>query len=281
MSSSSDVKCPVASGDSTAGTVSGDVYAWDYTDFRDNVFKVDPSSLRMQWDPVDVVPEELGTICLEPVHAVSTFGDGACAVHAVFGTPTASGGLTKKGARDLVRHLLGSSIQSLLDRGAKQEHVQASQTSFWTELVYLERTASDQKRVQDEPKFFWDSLTHSSKKVAETAKQHFDSKLVSRREAVALKISVLESSRMFFRLELERQVIRQLAVRFGYIPAGMDVLLLSSEDLELFYAVNHGCYDFLIVFPCRMHKIVSLQRMHTMFSNKCILTSSPSHLSDT
>jgi hypothetical protein len=165
MSSSSAVKCPVASGDSTTGTVSGDVYAWDYKDFRDNVFKVDPSSLRVEWDPGDVVREELGTICLEPMHAVSTFGDGACAVHAVFGTPAASAGLMKKGARDLVRHFLGSSIQSLLDGGAKQEHVQALQTSFWTDLalVYLERMASDQKRIQDEPKFFWNSLTRSTK----------------------------------------------------------------------------------------------------------------------
>jgi hypothetical protein len=165
MSSSSAVKCPVASGDSTTGTVSGDVYAWDYKDFRDNVVKVDPASLRVEWDPGDVVREELGTICLEPMHAVSTFGDGACAVHAVFGTPAASAGLMKKGARDLVRHFLGSSIQSLLDGGAKQEHVQALQTSFWTDLalVYLERMASDQKRIQDEPKFFWNSLTRSTK----------------------------------------------------------------------------------------------------------------------
>jgi hypothetical protein len=142
---------------------------------------------------------------------------------------------------------LGSSIQSLLDRGAKQEHVQALQTSFWTDLalVYLERTASDQKRIHDEPKFFWDSLTHLSGEIAKDAKQHFERQLVTRRKDVALKISVLESSRMFFRLVLERGVIRQLAVRFGYIPAGMHVLLVSPEDLELFSAVNHGCYDFL------------------------------------
>jgi hypothetical protein len=180
MSSASAVNCPVASGDSTTRTASGDVYAWDYKDFH-------------------------------------------------------------------VRHLLGSANQSLLDRGAKQEHVHALQTSFWTDLalVFLERTASDEKRVQDELKFFWDSLTCSSQKVAEDSKQHLDRQLVTRGKAVALKISVLERNRMFFRLELEDQVIRQLAIRFGYIPAGMDVVLLSPEDLERFYAVNHGCYDFL------------------------------------
>jgi hypothetical protein len=153
MSSSAAVKCPLASGDSNAGTVSGVVYVFLYTDFRDNVYKVDPSSLRVQWDPGDVSPEELRTSCDEPMHAVSAAGDGACAVHAVFSTPFASDGLTKGGARDLVRHLLGPSIQSLLDRGAKQEHVKALQTSFWTDLAlgYLERSASDQKRIQDEP----------------------------------------------------------------------------------------------------------------------------------
>ena len=50
MSVASAVKCPVASGDSTTGTVSGDVYAWDDKDFRDNIFKVDPSSWRVEWD---------------------------------------------------------------------------------------------------------------------------------------------------------------------------------------------------------------------------------------
>jgi hypothetical protein len=121
------VKCPLASGDSTTRTVSGDVYAFLYACFRNNVFKVNPESLRVQWDPGDVGPEELRTSCDDLMHAVGTTADGACAVHAVFGTPAASGGLMKSGARDLARHLFGSSIQSLLDRGAKQEHVQAYQ----------------------------------------------------------------------------------------------------------------------------------------------------------
>jgi hypothetical protein len=112
----------VASRDSITGAVSGDVYARDYKDFRDNIFKVDASSLSVEVDAGDVVrPRNF-----------APFAMGRCA---------ASGGLMKKGARDLVRHLLGSSIQSLLDRGAKQEHMQALQTSFWTDLalVYLER----------------------------------------------------------------------------------------------------------------------------------------------
>jgi hypothetical protein len=92
--------------------------------------------MGVQWDPGDVVPEGLRTSCDEPMHAVDTAGDVACAVHATFGTPAASGLMTK-GARDLVRYFLGSSIQSLLDRGAKQEHVQALQTSFWTDLALV------------------------------------------------------------------------------------------------------------------------------------------------
>jgi hypothetical protein len=230
MSSASAVNRSVASRGSITGAVSGDVYAWDYKDLRDNIFKVDALSLRAELDPGDVVPQELRTICHRPMHAVNACGDGACTVHAVFGTPIASGGLMKKGARDLVRHLLGSSIQNLRDRGAK--HVQALHTSFWTELalVYLERTTSDQKRILDAPKLFWDSMTRSSKQVAEDVTQHFDRQFVTCGEIVALKISVFESSRMFFRPELEPEVIRQLAVRFGYIPAGMDVVLLSQED---------------------------------------------------
>jgi hypothetical protein len=112
--------------------------------------------MRVQWDPGDDVPDRLRTICDEPTHAVGTKGDGACAVQAVFGNPADSCVLMKSGAQDIERHLLGSSIQSLVDRCANEEHVQALQTSVWTDLalVYLERTASDQRRIQDEPTFF-------------------------------------------------------------------------------------------------------------------------------
>jgi hypothetical protein len=135
---------------------------------------------------------------------------------------------------------------------ARQRRQAGTYASFTDQLLdrfgarlFGEKTASDQKRIQDEPKLFWDSLTRSFQQVAEDAKQHFDRQLVTRGETVALKISVLQRSRMFFRPELEPEVIRQLAVRFGYIPAGMNVVLLSHQDLQEFYAVNHGCYDFL------------------------------------
>jgi hypothetical protein len=95
MSSASAVNRPVASRDSATRAVSGDVYAWDYKDFRDKIFKVDAACLRMERDPEDVLPQELGTICRGSMHAVNTFGDGACAVHAVFGIPTPSRNMCK------------------------------------------------------------------------------------------------------------------------------------------------------------------------------------------
>jgi hypothetical protein len=62
-----------------------------------------------------------------------------------------------------VQHLLGSNIQIWIDRALKHKDVQALQASFWTDLamVYLEKTASDEKRIQDEPTFLRDSLTCS------------------------------------------------------------------------------------------------------------------------
>jgi hypothetical protein len=244
MSSASAVNCPVASMDSTTGIVSGDVHAWDYRDFRDNMFKVDASfGMGSGRRCAPGAWHHLPRADARREHFRRWSLRSSCRVwHSdCIGWPDEGGCAGSRTTR------LGLFHSKFARQGAKQEHVQALQTSFWTDLalVYLERTASDQTRIQDEPQFFWDSLTRSSKKVAEDAKQHCDRQLVMRGEAVALKISVLERSRMFFRLELELQVIRQLDVRFGYIPAGMDVLLLSLEDLERFYAVNHGCYDFL------------------------------------
>jgi hypothetical protein len=168
------------------------------------------------------VPDRLRTICNEPTHAVGTKGDGPCAVHAVFGTPAQTGVLTKSVARDIVRHLLGSSFQSLLDRGAKEEHGQALQASFRTDLalVYLERTASEQQCIQDEPKLFWESLTLHSADVAADAKRHFERLLVTRRESVALKTSVLESSRVFCSGCMQ---CCQNAIDFGELPVQREV----------------------------------------------------------
>jgi hypothetical protein len=57
--------------------------------------------------------------------------------------------------------------------------------------------------------------------------------------------SLRERGSCFFRCELECQVVRKLAVRLGYVPASMDVLLCASEELQHQYALNYGCYDFL------------------------------------
>ena len=46
-----------------------------------------------------------------------------------------------------------------------------------------------------------------------------------------LKIRTYQASRGFFHADLEKEVIRPLAVRLGYIPADTDVLQLSKVEL--------------------------------------------------
>jgi hypothetical protein len=176
-----------ASASAMASPISLAVCEYSYVDFRNNGFRVDSSSTRVDWDPLEDVPENLRAMCARTMRAVGTKGDGACAVHAVFGAPAALGLHVKTGARDVVRRVLGSCIQSLLNRGAGEAHVQALWTSFWVDLtlVYLKRTAEDQRLINDEPKLFWESLAQHVPQVAKDAKLHFERQRVMRQQSDA------------------------------------------------------------------------------------------------
>ena len=70
--------------------------------------------------------------------AMKTNGNGACAIHSVFGRPSEACGnqeMFKDGARSLAVALLGKSADALLTIGVDKVHVEAICNSFWLELA--------------------------------------------------------------------------------------------------------------------------------------------------
>ena len=54
-----------------------------------------------------------------------------------------------------------------------------------------------------------------------------------------------DASAKFFVLELEASLIRPLAVALGYVPANVDILRLSCEDVEMMRSEQGAEYEFL------------------------------------
>ena len=63
------------------------VHDFNIEAFRSEAYRVKPHILRIQWSREDAVPEHVKLALTESLHGVSTNGNGACAIHAVFGKP--------------------------------------------------------------------------------------------------------------------------------------------------------------------------------------------------
>ena len=94
-----------------------------------------------------------GLVC----KAMKTNGNGACAIHSVFGRPSEARGhqeMFKDNARTLATTCLGESANALLTVGIDKVHIDAICNSFWMELAkpYL------QGENTNEGKLFWQAL---------------------------------------------------------------------------------------------------------------------------
>ena len=65
------------------------LYDLNYEAFRAQHYQVQPHLLRVQWTSDDAAPEHVKHQLTEACRGVTTNGNGACAIHAVFGKPNA------------------------------------------------------------------------------------------------------------------------------------------------------------------------------------------------
>jgi hypothetical protein len=85
--------------------------------------------------PTPEMPACVRALCEGTMQALSTDGDGACALHAVFGRPSSSGQLFLPDARRFAAELLGPAPNEMVRRGALPIFVDFIKTGLWSEYA--------------------------------------------------------------------------------------------------------------------------------------------------
>ena len=170
------------------------------------------------------------------LRSIRTNGDGTCGVHALFGSPALSyhGGyeLFASRAREIAEYFLdiaGKELPKLEEDPRTHQLIGGIKTILWTEFVVRHLTVTGGST--SESNIFWRSLERHVPELAAEAKLVVESNRSSEVNFENLKIRTCEASRKFFIEELEKDFIRPLAVRLGYIPDNTDVLQLSKFEL--------------------------------------------------
>ncbi len=175
----------------------------------------------------------------EIYYAAQTCGDGACAVHALFGKPALNGELRLPNAR--------AAVHSLLDESANDVRVQTQRfpqlyenvrLALWAELAevqaYAELRLPYEKGPTPESQTFWHHLEETTKEMIKsfvTQKAHDISQYRSAKQNLQAKALQL------FTPMYEEAVVRPLAVMLGYLTdIECDVLHASEHIVAASYA---------------------------------------------
>ena len=221
-------RLPRANAEEGEGELARTAYKFTMQDIRDGSIVIHPQLFAMAMEAESDLPADVLATMSKPMCAVRTKGDGACAIHSIFGTPGSNQELLAPRARMLASDLLGESWPNLLSDGAAQQHVTAIQVSLWHEFVlpYLRGSPSV------EGKCFWNALERKFPELAQEAKLTYAADESQVRLFDAKRAQALTSSRAFFHPDVEALYIRPLAIQCGYIPANVDVRALSQEEVE-------------------------------------------------
>ena len=206
---------------------SGDQYEFTLADVRGDAFFVKPRSLAIHWSADDAVPEEIRQSVSDTHHAVATNGNGACAIHSVFGRPSKARELFCPGARELATHFLRMLPEAARSDEAAAHALNSIYTSFWNEFTkpVLNNVPSDEARL------FWDALVRVAPEVAKEAKRCVELGRDADRRAESAREQVLIASRRFFTAANEHAFIRSVAVEMGYISATTQVTVENNGQL--------------------------------------------------
>ena len=109
-------------------------YEFNTVDFQSGAFRAKDSDFKIRWDADDDVPAEIRQMLNGPVRAVVTNGNGACAIHSVFGRPSARKELFLSEARDLAVRFLTALPAAAAGEPVAARALEAIHTSLWDEF---------------------------------------------------------------------------------------------------------------------------------------------------
>ena len=181
---------------------------------------------------------------------IHTKGDGACAVHAVFGCPDPkSQRLEIQQPRQFLRNCLDHSVKQLQNivRPNMVYLVESVGLSLWQDFVEPYLTAKGTVgNAPHEESMFLDRLCHPKnarllKQVTDRLKINNDARL----ERTAMTHGVQKATRSVFTMEAESLIWKQLAVRQGLLPQNVEnpVFLTDAELVFLEYDFLHPPWE--------------------------------------
>ena len=133
---------------------------------RQNLYQLSPEQTH-------ALPDILRYIAYGPFHALQTNGDGACAMHALFGNPTFSNDnfleLKARNARSRAIACFQPSLGALQQKVGISSALRSIETALWKEFVedYFEGTGTDERTL------FWNTLSTQNPQLAKEARNFF------------------------------------------------------------------------------------------------------------
>ena len=215
------------------------VYTFGHEDVEFERQLLNPEVYELNVAHFEESPQLLRNAISAQMRSIRTNGDGACGVHALFGSPelAINGGyeLFAQNARVIAVEHMGHSLEMLDQNSDIQKHVRDIKTILWDEFVERHLNASSTPESQ----IFWRSLERHTPILAREAKLVTHNNCTAKADYEQAKIQTKQASRAFFNTDIEVDIIRPLAVRLGYIPADVDVLHLSDADRAYHASVCH------------------------------------------
>ena len=234
---------PDAERDSPTSLAVGDAYSAlapgpyrvKYADIQSGRSILQKTKTRMTRDADDVLHARAECYVGRDFISARTVGDGACALHAVFGSPDAKGELFRPNARVLAVALLGPSLEKLQVSHPGSMVLGAITASFWDEFVapVLEGEGTDEGHL------FMHCLQEVAPSVRIEVEQHWSRRRNEDHTSMLAKRRLLVASSLFFASADEETVIRQAGMLLGLIPSCADFRSLSRDELDV-TIVEHG-----------------------------------------
>ena len=177
------------------------------------------------------------------VTPVTTNGDGACAIHSVWGVPDNLSQLTCPEARRFAAEAMGESLLHLRTHIPLEfrEDVHDLATSLWSEYMvgYFEGQRSPE--IQS----FKQHLQRLHPDLLREAQACFNRRAVIKQDMDACEVLMKQQCKRVCIRSLEEHVIRPMAAHLRTIPRNCDVLAMSAADLEALRRQHPREYDYL------------------------------------
>ena len=195
------------------------------SDLKEGTLTLMPGIYNVVLQREDVLPDSLKPHLSGQVCSAKTNGDGACAMHAVFGIPSASSELFLSDARKNAICALRT-LPAAANGNVTAKHLYESLlTNIWVDFAvpYITGEPSAESRA------FWSSLENISPALAVEARSFYHTRSALEDCKFRMKAEALLRSRCLFTADHESLHVRGFAQKLNYLPSELEVHVVAGQ----------------------------------------------------